>query len=103
MRISDWSSDVCSSDLAEVGCGTTDTDVHSGGDDRSRPMRDAVDGSDDRLRISCQAPDPGLSALLCRVQRSFIEMLHLMNVVARGKRLVTHTADRTSTRLNSSH
>src|SRR3546814_8168045 len=94
MRISDWSSDVCSSDLDRLGLGTLDEDL-------------AVLGA-----RTLEAADQRLGAVVhveTRVRPEIgdrlgllLEHQHPVAVLERGARAIG-LVDRTSTRLNSSH
>src|SRR3546814_2787085 len=92
MRISDWSSDVCSSDLLELGWQeielplTTEDDLH--GFDRGRPT--AVAREDEAQPDIATRRGGDVEVEPCRI------------VVARGP-LCWFAVDRKSTRLNSSH
>src|SRR3546814_2022610 len=102
MRISDWSSDVCSSDLAiGIGLGVALAADH------------IVMAEDAWLQTPfatlASAPDSGLSWLLprmigvARAKRMLMRAERIDAATARDWGLVDETADRKSTRLNSSH
>src|SRR3546814_4178771 len=93
MRISDWSSDVCSSDLCQVVALLQAADV-------LRPRRDPVDAgamvavNDDRGVIE-------LSGCLHLLEQPAELLLHALHLLEMGG--MASAPDRKSTRLNSSH
>src|SRR3546814_10326133 len=102
MRISDWSSDVCSSDLLVDDADIETGSAHVGGDDIAQfgLQREMLAGRD-------SGHWPGMHRLQCI---GGIELRHAAGVVADQHRLVVtlraqiqYQGDRTSTRLNSSH
>src|SRR3546814_1980236 len=102
MRISDWSSDVCSSDLAaEVGAGVLPVGVE---EEVVELARQVVVVGDVLLRFAdrvvlLQAPDVAAEREAELHQRIALEV----EVVARQQRDEVAQGDRKSTRLNSSH
>src|SRR3546814_9759202 len=116
MRISDWSSDVCSSDLAEIGCaGAADLGFIEG--DLENPLLAQIPVPGDRLLLvvgprhpwaSAQAVTPAdlkQAAWVLRekgsgTRQNFELGLRQFGVDPAG---INVALDRKSTRLNSSH
>src|SRR3546814_1831004 len=107
MRISDWSSDVCSSDLCRCAhWGVRDAQAHAAGIGIDASMNSATP---DIIRFDgVSYRYPGSKDVLCDVSYSIQqgEMLYVTGPSGVGKttllRLIA-ALDRTSTRLNSSH
>src|SRR3546814_8434772 len=108
MRISDWSSDVCSSDLTAAGARLIDPDHHFQGTvlpivlDVRRTGRRAQNGFDllgDSLQdVGVLADHPQLDeSRLGAAQPKFLDL------AGDSREVIEKMADRKSTRLNSSH
>src|SRR3546814_6840796 len=91
MRISDWSSDVCSSDLYESPSSTPSTCRDRG---TSHDVSSAIE-STDRTNPRCQSSSAGGVAAKAAGYASRRATSHTS--------LISAVRDRTSTRLNSSH
>src|SRR3546814_8256892 len=98
MRISDWSSDVCSSDLAKDA--VEETLSHASTADIARDLidRNILAGAETAIARDFAA-EPGLAADLRESVAKVREALGLPEAAATGFAQV----DRKSTRLNSSH
>src|SRR3546814_3307241 len=104
MRISDWSSDVCSSDLS--------TTIESGVADLDDPaLKDRIDGLK-ATRDQARADAERASALLVSSAQQAITPTMLRKFASTARRRIRlegggyrrdHLRDRKSTRLNSSH
>src|SRR3546814_5781855 len=98
MRISDWSSDVCSSDLYRLAIPQTDSY------DRTHPLTGERIAALENLYRASPAwntpPDPKLDV---RYQRIKGKLTGFVEDSAQVMRLYPETEDRKSTRLNSSH
>src|SRR3546814_7333244 len=105
LRISDWSSDVCSSDLVQIGVGEfakhgiTSRESHvsewNQTEERYKERRGMVDGR----RLSCQA----LLQQDVVVDVPAESQVHKQVVRKRAVARAIELEDRKSTRLNSSH
>src|SRR3546814_6689066 len=97
MRISDWSSDVCSSDLQRIG------------DDQRQRARALLRDPDDRAveqiggRSRAQGPSLAVGDHLARAVEHVIDLVMGDPMRADRRAGVEHALDRKSTRLNSSH
>src|SRR3546814_2911505 len=110
MRISDWSSDVCSSDLILVGAAATaglgggfvERDLPAGLGKAQRGRKPGEAGTDDMGAPGDAARREGVSHGLEPVPQRYPQFLHLgqTDVVAG---VLPAELDRKSTRLNSSH
>src|SRR3546814_2357388 len=97
MRISDWSSDVCSSDLCKVGAFKRFTEFAIGNAIAGKTGRVGLD--DERLGVAADRIDPGNTAdrLQLRAHDPVLDRAQIAGL----RDLVRE--DRKSTRLNSSH
>src|SRR3546814_2051152 len=104
MRISDWSSDVCSSDLPEhLGSGRSAAlnRLHDGPDIRNQEQQAEQPANFDSHAHSLPGVDEAASLSQDRVLRNYFRYTVLCYFPAITARSI-HT-DRKSTRLNSSH
>src|SRR3546814_5108420 len=110
MRISDWSSDVCSSDLPQAGAALARRarkgleDVALGLLGHAGAVVFDVDHQEvaHRARRQVQLPGAGLERIVGEVEEHAIELL-AVGFDAKAAIHLVHPADRKSTRLNSSH
>src|SRR3546814_2948680 len=101
MRISDWSSDVCSSDLAKTFVVEPDpTKLASFGISYSE-LGEALENAN--LAVGANYYNRGGEAYLVRVDSRVRTVDEISNAVAATRGGTPITVDRKSTRLNSSH
>src|SRR3546814_3044509 len=98
MRISDWSSDVCSSDLRRV---IVDEGDAAAGLQRVVDFRRALEGDD--LGTEFLLRLPVVEGALNAADRLAFQVFPLLEAVLLGCQNVGARGDRKSTRLNSSH
>src|SRR3546814_6472379 len=101
MRISDWSSDVCSSDLAEV----VGPELHQGGELADPQQAEDENGDQDAVAEGQHIEAPARLRLVghrARRERRHLALLHEA-VDGEGEDRRDQQQDRKSTRLNSSH
>src|SRR3546814_7649107 len=97
MRISDWSSDVCSSDLTKSQAPLVGVDISSTAVKLLQLSR-----SGDRYRVEHYAVEPLPPNAV--VEKSIVEVEAVGEAIRRAvSRSGTRAKDRKSTRLNSSH
>src|SRR3546814_1231821 len=101
MRISDWSSDVCSSDLERVAAAGTGS-LAALRLEQIAGFRALVDGSADHLS-GLTAPDPATVRIELTSPMSILPQLLASPVFGIVDVATMEAVDRKSTRLNSSH
>src|SRR3546814_9957813 len=102
MRISDWSSDVCSSDLAiKVIILAGNGKNFSAGHDIGTPERDAHESFEREHLLPDHVGKPGAEFQLVREQEVHLGMCRRWRDIP--KPTIAMVQDRKSTRLNSSH
>src|SRR3546814_5209945 len=103
MRISDWSSDVCSSDLKNVAILHDKTAYGKGIADETKKNMNAA-GLQEVMYEAYSAGEKDYSALVSKMKQANIDAFYLGGYHTEGALIIRQAReDRKSTRLNSSH